>query len=256
MDFPLIYCNGDSHCDPNFYYPAMVGHTYADYVGAHFNGFVINKSKTGSCNRRIVRTAVHDLMVQRQANPTQPIMALIAFAQEHQDEFWVDGRTPNDPEDSNFVGHSLISNFDNAQIFQDDEVTLRFGDQESRIPAHLVRDWSQGNTGFYNAYARRIDFLHDVLMMTVLLERLQIQAVCFQITPRERLVNEYLIDFYKNKINPDTVLDIESFGFATWCGQQGFDPLLDHESPDQAHYGADAHRAFANNVLIPKLRCQ
>lgn len=254
MDFPLIYCNGDSHSDPNFYYPAMVGHTYADYVGAHCNGFVINKSKSGSCNRRIIRTAVHDLMVQRQANPGQPIMALIAFAQEHQDEFWVDGRTPNDPPESNFVGHSLITSLDHAQIFQDDEVVLRFDDQESRIARDLVQDWSRGNSGLYNAYARRIDFLHDLLMLTGLLERLQVQAVCFQITPRERLVSEYLIDFYKSNINSATVFDLETFGFATWCSQQGFEPLLDHESPDLAHYGADAHQAFANDVLIPKLQ--
>ena len=32
IDFPLIYCNGDSYSDEN-YYPALKGNTYANAVG-------------------------------------------------------------------------------------------------------------------------------------------------------------------------------------------------------------------------------
>jgi hypothetical protein len=75
MDFPLVYCNGDSYSDEN-YARILQGKTYAHIVGQYCSAFVINNALSGSCNRRIVRSSLHDLILHRQQNPNQKIIAL------------------------------------------------------------------------------------------------------------------------------------------------------------------------------------
>ena len=64
--------------------------TYAHVVGKHLDGFVINNAVGGSCNRRIIRTTVHDMIHQRQVNPEQQIIALIGLTFELRSEIWAD----------------------------------------------------------------------------------------------------------------------------------------------------------------------
>ena len=89
MQHPLIYVNGCSYSDEN-YHPTMLANTYAHYYGAMVNGFVLSRARAGSCNRRIIRTTVHDVIKQRQLNPTQRIIALIQLTFEIRDEIWKD----------------------------------------------------------------------------------------------------------------------------------------------------------------------
>ena len=105
IDFPLIYCNGDSYSD-NSYHPSVTNKTYAHVVGEHCNGFVINNAISGSCNRRIVRSSLHDLILERQHNPIQKIVALIGLSFEMRSELWVDEfNVSGIPAESNFVKH-------------------------------------------------------------------------------------------------------------------------------------------------------
>ena len=112
MDWPLIYCNGDSYSDGNYKdsagNPVLENRTYAHVLGKKTAGFVINKATTGSCNRRIVRTTISDLLTQRQLNPEQKIIALLGLSFELRSELWHDNPIQSrPPEESNFRTHTF-----------------------------------------------------------------------------------------------------------------------------------------------------
>ena len=96
---PLIYCNGDSYSDPAFH-PSLIGKTYAHVIGDHLQGYVMNRAISGCCNRRIIRTTIHDMVQQRQLNPTQKTIALIGLTFEVRSELWIENISPDKSEES------------------------------------------------------------------------------------------------------------------------------------------------------------
>lgn len=252
-DFPLIYCNGDSYSDEN-YDPSLVGHTYAHEVGRYCHGFTINRAIKGSCNRRIVRTTVHDILQQRQLNPDQKIIALIGLSFEIRSEIWIDELdNDRDPAESNLRTHAFsrqITWRENLLGGRDIET-----DNEYRLNEKFLKKFSEGRAFFYSPYQERINLLTDMLMLGALFDQLGVDFLVFQSPRAEKLESDYLLDFLKAQIAQDPrFMDFETFGFVDWCCQQGFTPIDMLDQPGIAHYGPDAHRAFALEFLIPKLK--
>lgn len=252
LNFPLIYCNGDSYSNDR-YHPSLKGKSYANVVGEHCNGFVINAAISGSCNRRIIRTSLHDLILQRQQNPYQQIIALINLSFELRSELWLEGRKSSNPVESNFVTH-IFSEQTNWR-----ENLLAGKDIDSsnkhKLDAKFHDKYSQGRAYFFSPYAERINLLADLIMLKSTLEALDIDFLIFQGPVAERLNSDHLLDFFKQQISSEArIFDLENFGFCNWALQQGFIPLDYIDRPDIGHYGPDAHHAFATSVLIPKLK--
>lgn len=240
MDFPLIYCNGDSYSSEN-YHPDLVGNVYANFVATRYCGFVINKSVSGSCNRRIIRTTVHDLIQQRQLNPAQEIVALIGLSFELRSEIWVqDVENKFGPEESDFKPHRFAEDLTNLNNYG--------------TPAKYFNQYTESRAFFYNAYAERINLLCDLIMFRELMYNLNIKFLVFQGPRAEQLSSDYLLDNFKKQLQDDShFIDFETFGFVNWCAEQKFTPLDMQERPLIAHYGPDAHKAFAEQILIPRL---
>jgi hypothetical protein len=252
IDFPLIYCNGDSYSDDR-YHASLVEKTYAYVVGEHCNGFVINASVSGSCNRRIIRTSLHDLILQRQQNPSQQIIALINLSFELRSEIWIDSLSNNRPSESNFVTHT----FSNQQNWRGN--LLNSKDIETpnkyKLDAKFYEKFSQGRAYFFSPYFERINLLADLIMLKSTLDSMNIDFLIFQGPVAEKLESDYLLDFFKQQIAMDQrIFDLETFGFCDWSHEQKFTPLDFLDRPNIGHYGADAHFAFANTVLLPKLK--
>ena len=240
MDFPLIYCNGDSYSNVN-YRPGLNGKVYANFVADHYHGFVINKAISGCSNRRIIRTSVHDLIQQRQLNPTQEIIALIGLTFELRSEIWIQGvENKFGPEESDFKTH-------------------RFNESESELNSYGASDkyfkqYSDGRAFFYSSYPERINLLCDLIMFRSLMYNLNIKFLVFQSPKAEELSTDYLLDNFKKQLKEDPhFIDFEKFGFVNWCAEQQFTPLDMKCNPLIAHYGPDAHLAFAKQILIPRL---
>jgi hypothetical protein len=253
IDFPLIYCNGDSYSDET-YHPALTGKTYADWVAKTCNGFVINKAISGSCNRRIIRTSVHDLLHQRQLNPTQKIIALIGLSFELRSEIWNDNvKNVNRPEESNFVKHQFSKQTDwRENLLQGNDIEPQ---NHSKLDDRFFRMWSEARAYFYSPYAERINLLTDLIMFRSLLTEINVQFIIFQSPKAEPLQSDYLLDFLKSQIVDDArFIDFEQFGFCNWCYEQKFIPFDYKDRPTIAHYGPDAHCAFAEQLLVPKLK--
>lgn len=245
-DHPLVYCNGDSYSDQNFF-PALKENTYAHVVGQHLNGFVINNAIKGSCNRRIVRTSVHDLIQQRQLNPEQKIIALISLSFELRFELWHEDVTNADPAESNFCPHM----FSHKNNWRD----LLLGGKQiaDKQQNDFLDKYYQGRAYYYSPYAERINLMCDLVMFQTLMKQLDIKFLIFQGPMSEELKEEYLLDFFKSQLSKENFFDFEKFSFTTWCYQQGFEPIDFKDQPLIGHYSVDAHRAFAEKIIIPQL---
>lgn len=251
LDFPLIYCNGDSYSDHN-YHTSLLDQTYVNHVATYTNGFAINRAIAGSCNRRIIRTTLHDMIQQRELNPRQKIIALIGLTFELRSELWADYRVATVPEESNFVTHTFSSQPDwrkNLLNNKNIDTPNRFEFEEK-----FFKEYSQGRAYFFSPYAERINLLTDLVMLKSTLDLLNINFLIFQSPKAEKLNQDYLLDFLKNQISVDPRLfNLESFGFCDWSYEQNFIPLDFLDRPRIGHYGPDAHNAFAKKILIPKL---
>jgi hypothetical protein len=252
IDHPMIYCNGDSYSDEN-YHPTLKNKTYAHVVGEYLQGFVINNAKSGSCNRRIIRTSVHDLVHQRKLNPDQKIIALIGLTFELRAELWNNDKVPKAVSESNFETHVFSGESNWRELLLagkniDPKIT------NNRIDKKFFDKYSQGRAYYYSPYAERTNLLCDLMMFQSLMKHLDIQFLIFQSPMAEKLEPEYLIDFFKSNLDSQNFFDFETFGFIDWCYQQRFDPLDYKDRPNIAHYGTDAHRAFAEQILIPHLK--
>ena len=251
MKFPLIYCNGDSYSDEN-YHESLLGNTYANFVSKACNGFVINKAITGSCNRRIIRTTVHDAIQLRQLNPDQQIIILIGLSFDVRSEVWDEDKINTIPEESQFKTHNFSKHANQSgtpREIKDIDSSKNFKPENK-----FLKQYSAGRAYFYSPYAERINLLCDCIMLRSLLDSLNIDFLIFQSPLSNKLESDYLLDFFKNQLSPDPrVFDFETFGFCHWCTQQNFTPLDFLDRPTIGHYKSDAHQAFAEQILLPKL---
>lgn len=248
----LVYCNGDSYSN-EIYHQSLHGSVYANFVGQYLNGFVINKSINGSCNRRIVRTTLHDMILQRKLNPAQPILALIGLSFEMRSEIWVDEITSTAPEESNFKTHSFSQQIN----WRDNLLSNRDIDSPNsyELNEKFYKKYSDGKAFFYSPYAERINLLTDLIMLKSVLDSLNINFLIFQSPKAEKLQQDYLLDFLKTQVHSDPrILDLEMFGFLDWCYENKFAPIDFPDRPKIGHYSSNAHQAFAETFLIPKLK--
>ena len=252
VDFPLIYCNGDSYSNDQ-YHASLIGKTYANVVGEHCNGFVINASIVGSCNRRIIRTSLHDLILQRQHNPYQQIIALINLSFELRSELWVDNLSSGCPSESNFITHTFSSQTNWRENLLDGKDIKT--PNRHKLDNKFYEKFSQGRAYFFSPYAERINLLVDLVMLKSSLDSMNIDFLIFQGPVAEKLESDYLLDFFKQQIAVEhRIFDLETCGFCNWAYDQKFIPLDFLDRPNIGHYGVDAHCAFATDVLIPKLK--
>jgi len=250
MDFPLIYANGCSYSNPDF----TKDKVHADYVGEALKGFVLNKSITGSCNRRIIRSSLYDIIKQRKLNPKQKIITIISLTFELRSELWVEDKKTEKSQESNFVTHHFSKRLDwKERLFSGK--SLSDGPPNLKLPSSRFLDYyDQGRAYFFSPYAERINLLADLVMFTAVCEKHNINYLIFQAPKAEKLVKEHLLNSFKNEVtNNPQIFDLEKFGFLNWAHNQKFIPHDMLDTPEIGHYNSDAHEAFAKQVLLPKL---
>jgi hypothetical protein len=251
LDFPLIYCNGDSYTSDH-HHPSLSGATLAHHVAEPFGGFVINKSRGGSCNRRIIRTTVCDMLEQRKLNPGQKMLALIGLTFDQRSEIWVEQpEQPLDPEESNFRTHA----FSQSHSWWQDLLAGKEISQPSHgLNRKYFRKYNDGRAFFFSPCAERINLFCDLIMLRKFLESLDIGFLIFQSPKLQQLSSDFLLDHFRQELRTDPrVLDLEDFSFLSWAHEQGYVPLDLLDTPEIGHHGPEAHRQFAKAVLLPRL---
>lgn len=189
---------------------------------------------------------------QRQLNPSQQIIALISLTFELRSELWIDSTNVVNHEESHFQSRT----FSDSMNWKDElAVGKKLSSKNQRNKNKYFDYYNQARAYFFSPYAERINLLTDLTMLKATLDSLNINFVIFQGPRAEKLESDYLLNFFKQQIDQDKrFLNFEQFGFCDWCWQHDFVPLDFFDRPNIAHYGADAHRAFATQVLIPKLQ--
>jgi len=258
MNHPLIYGNGCSYSDPHWH-PDVNEKTHVEYVGEMLGGFVLNKAISGSCNRRILRTSLYDIIEQRRCNPEQKIIALISLTFEMRGDLWVDDATVIAPEESHFVSHHFTSKQNwkelllNGKSIDDRNSTIQ---DTPMLQSRFASSLRESRAFFFSPYAERINLLADLVMFTAVCKKHNIQYLIFQGPKAEQLGEEHLLDFFKAEVSADPrIFDLETFGLCNWANNNNYVPIDDGNSPREiGHYGNDAHKAFAEQILIPKLK--
>jgi hypothetical protein len=231
MDFPLVYANGCSYSTPS-----SSRKVHANYISDKLNGFLLNNSIPGSCNRRIIRTSLYDIIEQRKINPTQKIIAIISLSFELRSELWFENRVAEKAQESNFVTHTFT------------------GDRNQIPHTKFFDKYSEGRAYYYSPYAERINLLTDLFMFTATCAKYNVNYLIFQAPMAEKLEEEHVLDFFKKEIKQDTrIFDLETFGFLDWAYENKFIPYDMLDTPEIGHYNSDAHKAFAKEILMPKL---
>lgn len=255
-NFPLIYCNGDSFIDDQ-YHPSLNENTYPYHVRDRLGGFVISDALSGSCNRRIIRTSVLQLLEQRKLNPQQEIIALVSLSYELRSEIWIDDHTPDSPIESQFQNHQFsgMSDWKERLIKKLSILSPREKSKHGSQHQDFVELYSKSRAYFYSPYAERINLLCDLVMFKNFCEQQNITFLVFWGPQCEALEQEYVKDTFESVImNSDNFYNFDSFNFVNWCYQQQFTTIDDVTTPvGSRHYGADAHKAFAEQIILPTL---
>ena len=91
-------------------------------------------------------------------------------------------------------------------------------------------------------------------MLRSFFESHNVSFLIFQSPMAEKLQSDFLLDQFRAELHDDPrIFDFESFAFCNWCHEQGFVPMDYFDRPLIGHYGPDAHKAFAIDVLLPQL---
>ena len=256
MSFPLLYCNGCSYSDEK-YRPELQDSTYVNRIQEKLgHGFVLNNAKSGSNNTRIIRTSLHDLYQQREQNPTQQIIALIQLTFEIRDELWHEhSNLDNGAEESNFITHQFSENHNWKKLLLSSlDIGAYNGAIENAMEKKFLKKYSEGRAFFYSPYQERINLFSKLAMFHFFCKCNNIIYLIFQGPKAEGLENEYLLDFFKEIIPKENIMDLENFGFCSWCAENGYMPYDQLRYKEIGHYKKDAHYAFADRVLMPKLK--
>ena len=248
---PLIYCNGCSYSN-NKYHPSLNNSTYADVIGRGYGGFVINRAVNGSCNRRIIRTSLLDLLEQRRLNADQPIFAILGLSFDLRKETWNETASPEFANESNFVSYNFTSEQDwKTRLFSKQDLDPQ---SQTNLDPKWFGKLSEAQAYFHSPLAERINTFADLIMLHSILKDHQVSLLVFQAPPVERIENEHVLDQLRTQIDTPNFLELETLSFTRWCWEQGYSNLEQKTGvTDCGHPDAAGHRAFAKQVLIPRL---
>jgi hypothetical protein len=226
----ILYCNSDS-------YGVMSTTTnrYSEFLGKDLSASkIINAGKNGSCNRRIIRTTLRDLIHIKETNPTDNILAVICLGSLIRTEWWdVNYKPANSEFDGHFQSLQIHSNTNN----------------KNKIFTAYLEEWFR----LFNDEAEQTNLLTDLVMLTSWLTANDINYIIFagnSVTYKKIDYADVFIKAVSKKIfNDACILNINNFSFVKYC--------LDHEHipfdyklyGNHGHHGEEAHKDFAKFLL-------
>jgi len=260
LKHPLLYCNGDSYSNPN-YDKSLKNKTYDYIVGKKLNAYNINSAVNGSCNRRIIRTTVADLIHQRELNPKQRIIALIGLSYDLRSEYWNnDFLKPNEDNkslfESDFVSYQFANNNNWFRDLLNNKTINNYKFREGKNYSKKFDDIkNKSRAFFYNPQAERINLYCDLVMFKELMDKLKVEFLVFNSASYdEDIASDTTFDLFRNEIYKDErFIDLDKFSFCKFAFDNNLEPIDSKDNPLIGHPSSIAHERFAKDILIPKL---
>ena len=231
----IVYINGDS------YSSISDGKRYSDFLGEHYNCKSINNAISGSCNSRILRTSLRDLIELKKTEDS--IIAVMSMSFILRTELWDMTYTDKFVNDGDF------------KSFQTTKSKKWFYDKES--PISRYNDYSTQWLKWYNVEAETVNLIKEIILFTAWCKLNKIKYVVFSGPLQEPIDFQapFVNSFYNELINDKNILNIFTDSFTEYCVKQGFSPIdsftqeIHGKTYIIGHHGQQAHQSFANFLI-------
>lgn len=222
----ILYCNSDS------YGVMSTGLRYSDFLAQSLNAKVINAGLPGSCNQRIFRNTVRDIIKLRQKT-TESILCVICLGSLIRHEWWNSLKKPG-PTDTD--GH-----FESFQVHG--------LDNKKHLAAGYIDQWYR----VYNDEAAQTNLLMELVLLTAWLKNNNCDYTIFagnNLTYKPLDYSDIFIkDFASTVFADDKILHLNTFSFTQYCLDKGHRPFDFDQWGIHGHHGEEAHSDFANFLL-------
>ena len=230
----IIYVNGDS------YSSVSDGKRYSEFLGENLQCDVINNSISGSCNDRIFRTSLRDLIELKSKH--SHIIAVISLTFPIRTELW-DQRIEN----NRFVNDGEFTSIQPEKIWfhNTDDSTIEY------------EDFCKQFITYYNIEAETTKLLQNIILLTSWCKHNNIKYVIVSGPLQEPIdvLAPFVKNFYDVILNDNNIINIFENSFTEWCISQGFVPIDNYTQKIHGkthiigHHGEKAHKAFADFLI-------
>ena len=229
----MIYVNGDSF---SF---VSDGKTFCDFLGDLLDTPSQNASFPGSCNSRIIRTTLRDLL--RISEPDMYVVINLSFIL--RTEIW----------DSDIAGNNRFVNDGEFVSIQPANGPNWFF-EKAMFPRNKYSEYSRAWLQYYNPEAEMTNLLKELVLLTSWLKNRNIKYVVVSSALQETvdLNSEFIRDFWAVVRDDPNIINFFEMSFTEWCLQRGHVPITKHQQEIRGrvynigHHGESAHRDFAN----------
>ena len=216
----ILYANSDS------YGVRSTGKTYVDFIGSALNATqVVNSGVEGSCNRRIIRNTIRDLLALKKQDTD--ITAIIGLGDINRSEYWGETATDND-------GH--FKSF-----------------QPGTIVPELAKRLQRAHIETYDDEAANTNLFVDIILLTAFFKANGIKYLVWQGAQSLKssdFTAPFINSFYEQVRSDPKVLDMFSFSFSKYCSIiKGYTPYDSDQYGIYGHHAESAHQDFANYLL-------
>lgn len=237
----LVYSNSCSFGAPN------QGHkVYADYVAENFGAKLINNGIPGSCNRRIIRSALRDLLGLQSTE--QQILALVGLSFISRTELWQSDLSPVG-DDGHFrpiiIDHDKISWKEKGLI---DTIVPNIHEFARSAVQEYYKQW----LAHLSLESEVTNLLTDLIMFTGWLQSKNIKYLIFCNTdtfpgePQVGLTSPFISSLHQTVCTDKNLLNFWEFSFKDYALSNNFTPKDADRFGIHGHPGADAHQLFGN----------
>jgi hypothetical protein len=221
---------------------------YANWVADHFNAKLVNKGKVGSCNRRIIRTSVRDLLDLKKQH--DEILCLIGLTFISRTELW-QPNIPADSNDGNF--HSISVDFKKFS-WVNGLIDTWVPDIHLHAPTEIAEYYKQWLLHM-NKEAIITELATDIIMFLNFCQNQNIKLLMWsntQIWPAEPevAVNDmFLQSLCQTIVDHNAIINPWQFSFKDYALQHGYRPFDEDIFGDDGHPDGQAHKFFTQYLL-------
>lgn len=226
---------------------------YSDYVAKRFSAMLINKGKSSSCNRRIIRSSLRDLSALH--NQSDDVVALIGLSFISRTELWQPWIDAVDND-----GHFFPLKPDDKKI--DWSVSGLIDTIVPNIHNYIdsrVKDYYKNWLLHYHPEAVMTDLLIDIIMFCGWANNNNIKYCIFSnvdVFPGDDKVgytSPFIQSLQQQILSNKNIINPWEFSFGTFALAQGLQPKDYDVYKNHGHPGEPAHKLFSE-VLINHLQ--
>lgn len=218
---------------------------YPEIISTALSGELVNSGKPGCCNRRIIRTALRNLIELKQQN--KDIIALIGLTFISRTELWQPMLAPID-NDGNFhsitISHRLLDWSKGLDTTIPD--IFKYADKH-------VADYYKWWLFHYNPEAEITNLLTDLIMFKQWCVSNKIKYLIFSnvdLLPEIDLNAPFISGLVKELLQDPSVIDPWKFSFGTYALSKGHIPKDFNLYGKHGHPNQYAHLDFAQHLLL------